>query len=1066
MIQSYETGAVFKLVDEFSPKLAQISEKLAAFDEKISALQRKFKAFGEIKLGNLKAGLDGIESKFGAIGTKADGTANKIAASFQRIDGPVTEVGRKILGLEGRFGGLSDKASAALDSVGGKFGSLGTQSTAAIDTVAGNFTRADEAIRTTGAAVDGLSEKLRLAGVATKELGRPPGSGGGGKPPGGANPGDRHGGRKHPTEAGIDSAITGYIGAEAVGHGAADILKHGMEMAHVQEQMLQGGMKQEEVAEATRASWEQAAKQGLSVITIMEDIKELRFPFGSTEHAIQFIEPLEKMRVVLNSVEPGRGSHSVDSVYEMARAGELKGLNDVKDYISYFDNMTKAISATGGKVGPREFMQATQYGKLASFGWDEEFYTKYLPTLIQTMKPSTAGQSLMSLTNTLVGGAVTKRSLGQMQDLGLIGDSSKITYDNFGQPKGMKPGAIVGTDEFVKDPLLWAKDYLRPLLEKKFGSLDVDTNKEAAIQNMTGLFGNRNSAAAVAELALRTKSFDRDAGLITEARGIGGADDLLKHDPTAVMNNFKNSWDNLLISLGNSSAQKAIDMLNGMADAINKASAFANLHPDLTSNFVGAMGGIAVGLGVLAAVGFAVFLPGGLAAVGLTTLAGALGGMVAVNWAKVRDFPSDLDKDWNTSLAMWARNFHTHVDDIGKDWNSLISNVASFGTRIGDAIGGWIGAIEAKLQAIPGIGRFFEKKEWSPANAQAGGRQHWTPSGSNPGAVPSVPSVPVPPDPTGGIMGLMSYSDPGVRDLENIIYRGTLHAFTDFANGGRNGDGAGAGGAGGSGGFTNASYETGGAGDYAAPHGRPVSLPSIRYGRPHSGRDGAPLIDGPVGRFAGGKTFDTKAPEVMHRLMGDFGLDKLAAAKVLGNLGHESQGFTAFHEKGLPFNKGGLSWAQWTGPRRREFEAWSAANHVDPRSDEAGYGFLKHELKGKYAGSVAALKHGASLETFERMFEGAGVKAYGSRHAYERRALQAYDRSPAVASGTPASARPIFVPPPRPHTPTPVHTNVHLDGEIIARAVTHHQVASNEFTHSHSMHDRHAHFSPPDTAFG
>lgn len=343
----------------------------------------------------------------------------------------------------------------------------------------------------------------------------------------------------------------------------------------------------------------------------------------------------------------------------------------------------------------------------------------------------------------------------------------------------------------------------------------------------------------------------------------------------------------------------------------------------------------------------------------------------------------------------------------------------------------------------------------------------------------STIAPPVPPDPTGGVMGLISYSDPGVRDLENIIYRGTLHAFTDFANGGRSGDGTGAGtgGSGSSGGFTNAAYTTwdspSGAGGFKSP-ATSHDLPSMRFGRPHDwgpehGRSGpghmpgGSLIDGPINKFAGGKTFDTKSPEVMRRLMGDFGLDKFQAAKVLGNLGHESRGFQDFAEKG---GGSGIGWAQWTGPRHREFQAWAAANHLDPRSDEANYGMLKHDLKGKYARGVEALKNGASLEQFERIYEGAGVKAYGSRHAYERRALQDYDRSPAMASGAPASARPSFVPPPRPHTPTPVHTNVHLDGEIIARAVTHHQVAANEFTHSHSMHDRHAHFSPPDTAFG
>ena len=68
-------------------------------------------------------------------------------------------------------------------------------------------------------------------------------------------------------------------------------------------------------------------------------------------------------------------------------------------------------------------------------------------------------------------------------------------------------------------------------------------------------------------------------------------------------------------------------------------------------------------------------------------------------------------------------------------------------------------------------------------------------------------NAPLPDDPTGGIGHLMSFG--GANDnsgLENTIYRGTLHAFTDFVNGTKFGDAAGFGG--GSGGITKAAYTT------------------------------------------------------------------------------------------------------------------------------------------------------------------------------------------------------------------------------------------------------------------
>ena len=156
-------------------------------------------------------------------------------------------------------------------------------------------------------------------------------------------------------------------------------------------------MTQEDIDKATASAWKLARSNGLDVSAVMDDIKELRLPFGSTEHALEFIDPLEKMRVVLNSVQAGSGSSAADAVYKMARAGELKGLQNPEDYVSYFEGMTKAISASGGKVTPNDFAQTTKYGKLSSFGFSEDFYTRSLPTMIQTMGPTTAGQSLQSL---------------------------------------------------------------------------------------------------------------------------------------------------------------------------------------------------------------------------------------------------------------------------------------------------------------------------------------------------------------------------------------------------------------------------------------------------------------------------------------------------------------------------------------------------------------------------------------------------------------------------------------------------------------------------------------------
>lgn len=142
-----------------------------------------------------------------------------------------------------------------------------------------------------------------------------------------------------------------------------------------------------------------------------------------------------------------------------------------------------------------------------------------------------------------------------------------------------------------------------------------------------------------------------------------------------------------------------------------------------------------------------------------------------------------------------------------------------------------------------------------------------------------------------------------------------------------------------------------------------------------------------------GKTFRQKAPGVMQRLMEDFGLSKEEAGVVLGNLGHESAGFTAFEEGG---GGPGRGWAQWTDPgRKRRFFEYAQKRGLDPKSDEANYGFLRWELQNTHKSSIDALKRGRTVEekmfAFEDKFEGARVKAYGSRNRYMRDAIKAYD---------------------------------------------------------------------------
>lgn len=143
-------------------------------------------------------------------------------------------------------------------------------------------------------------------------------------------------------------------------------------------------------------------------------------------------------------------------------------------------------------------------------------------------------------------------------------------------------------------------------------------------------------------------------------------------------------------------------------------------------------------------------------------------------------------------------------------------------------------------------------------------------------------------------------------------------------------------------------------------------------------------------------SFEVDAPWAMDRLIKDFEFALDDAAAAMGNAGHESGGFKLMQElkPTVKGSRGGYGWFQWTGPRRRAFEAYCDRNKLDINSREANYAFLFVELKGDEKAAVAKTKAAKGLEAkvkaFEMAYERAGVKHYPSRIEWAKKAKAAW----------------------------------------------------------------------------
>jgi hypothetical protein len=150
------------------------------------------------------------------------------------------------------------------------------------------------------------------------------------------------------------------------------------------------------------------------------------------------------------------------------------------------------------------------------------------------------------------------------------------------------------------------------------------------------------------------------------------------------------------------------------------------------------------------------------------------------------------------------------------------------------------------------------------------------------------------------------------------------------------------------------------------------------------------------------QVFVAKAPGIMEKLVAAFAIQNYQAAGILGNLGYESNGLRILQEV-LPAGstgRGGLGWAQWTGPRRTAFESFCADQGLNPTSDAANF-----ELRGPKKSSIDKLNGTINLSdavrTFEKEFEAAAVKRYPLRERWGTLALDSFSHrtsqlSPAV----------------------------------------------------------------------
>lgn len=144
--------------------------------------------------------------------------------------------------------------------------------------------------------------------------------------------------------------------------------------------------------------------------------------------------------------------------------------------------------------------------------------------------------------------------------------------------------------------------------------------------------------------------------------------------------------------------------------------------------------------------------------------------------------------------------------------------------------------------------------------------------------------------------------------------------------------------------------------------------------------------------------FEEKVTKYTNRLMQDLSIQQHHAFGIWGNLGTETGGFVHLQELKpvVAGSRGGYGWMQWTGPRRKAYEAWAKERNLNVADDETNYRYLVHETLTKEHKSLDLLKKTTSVraatETFMLKNLRPGVPHLDARLRWAYKAQAAYNK--------------------------------------------------------------------------
>lgn len=275
------------------------------------------------------------------------------------------------------------------------------------------------------------------------------------------------------------------------------------------------GLGDKATAESRRFA-ESMQTYGTSMLDNLTIVRDATTVFADVDHAEMVAPTLAKMKFANKTMfGEGEGHEKEKQFMDMLRVIEDRGGIDNPERFKREANLVQQVlTATGGRVGPDEWMNFMKRGGVAAKGLDEETFFYRMEPLVQMLTGNTVGTGLMSAYQNLYQGKGTVRAARYAEDLGIY-DKRMVEYDRVGQLKRVKPGALKQSDLYLSNPMQWLETVLLPALANK--GITSDTGVINAIGT---IFSSRTASNIFSEMYLKRELIKKSAKLNSKADNI------------------------------------------------------------------------------------------------------------------------------------------------------------------------------------------------------------------------------------------------------------------------------------------------------------------------------------------------------------------------------------------------------------------------------------------------------------------------------------------------------------------------------------------------------------------